>query len=283
MIKEEKFCIFILSYGRADYIKTYEKIKEAGYTGEIYVIVDDSDEDLNKYKKKFKSELLIFNKEEYMKKVDYMNNNKEMKSVVYARNYCMDIARKMGYKYILQMDDDFTSFDYRYIIKDKIKSKKIKNMDGIIKAFITFLKEDKISMLAFGNSSHFVGGAKNKDVMKGYKKNAFASMFLKTEDDINYIGLMNEDMNCNLEQVKNGKVVLSILRIKLNTPSSKTVEGGLTDIYIDEGKYIRDFYTFMYSPSNINIGIRKDKIILTVRANNTYPKLIDENLKKVIK
>lgn len=38
------FAVFILTHGRADNVVTVPAIKKAGYTGKIYFIIDDEDE-----------------------------------------------------------------------------------------------------------------------------------------------------------------------------------------------------------------------------------------------
>lgn len=45
----ENFAVFILSHGRADNIKTIKTLKKQGYTGKIYIIIDDEDEQESLY------------------------------------------------------------------------------------------------------------------------------------------------------------------------------------------------------------------------------------------
>lgn len=45
------FAVFILTHGRADNVVTVPAIKKAGYTGKIYFIIDDEDEQAEEYKK----------------------------------------------------------------------------------------------------------------------------------------------------------------------------------------------------------------------------------------
>ena len=40
---KEDFAAFILTHGRPDRVLTYKKIRDCGYTGKIYLIVDDLD------------------------------------------------------------------------------------------------------------------------------------------------------------------------------------------------------------------------------------------------
>ena len=38
---DEDFAVFILTHGRADNVKTYKTLKRFGYTGKIYIIIDN--------------------------------------------------------------------------------------------------------------------------------------------------------------------------------------------------------------------------------------------------
>lgn len=38
------FAVFILSHGRAGNVKTYQTLINQGYTGNIYIVIDDEDD-----------------------------------------------------------------------------------------------------------------------------------------------------------------------------------------------------------------------------------------------
>ena len=139
----DDFAVFILSNGRPDNIKTLRALKKGNYTGNWYIICDDLDVTLPEYKKKFKDRVIVFDKRAIAAKIDTgINDNEDMRAIVYARNACFDIAKNLGLTYFLELDDDYTSFDARYISKgkkDKLKVRKIKNLDNVFEAIIKFL------------------------------------------------------------------------------------------------------------------------------------------------
>jgi hypothetical protein len=45
-----RFAVFILSHARANRVETYNTLRDAGYTGKIYITVDDEDSQLSTYK-----------------------------------------------------------------------------------------------------------------------------------------------------------------------------------------------------------------------------------------
>ncbi len=46
---KDNFCVFILSHNRHDRVYTYDTLKEKGYTGKIFIILDDEDKSHHKY------------------------------------------------------------------------------------------------------------------------------------------------------------------------------------------------------------------------------------------
>ncbi|EFI4081186.1 TPA: hypothetical protein J5F60_004390 [Escherichia coli] len=43
----DDFCVFILTHGRPDKVLTYRTLRRAGYTGKIFIVVDDEDKTRN--------------------------------------------------------------------------------------------------------------------------------------------------------------------------------------------------------------------------------------------
>lgn len=57
--------VFIITHHRAEKQLTLNCLRKAGYSGEIYLVVDNQDKELEIYKKNYKDKLLIFDKKEY--------------------------------------------------------------------------------------------------------------------------------------------------------------------------------------------------------------------------
>ena len=43
----DDFCVFILTHGRPDRVITYKTLLNAGYTGRVYIVIDDEDKTEN--------------------------------------------------------------------------------------------------------------------------------------------------------------------------------------------------------------------------------------------
>ena len=110
-MKKNDFAIFILSHGRANNQRTIDTLERLGYSGKLYIVLDNEDEQEAEYKRLYgEDKIIIFDKAEEMKHTDVMNNFQNHKLVVYARNRVNDIAKEMGVKYYLLLDDDFVAF-----------------------------------------------------------------------------------------------------------------------------------------------------------------------------
>ena len=111
---DDNFAIFILTHGRPKNIKTISALKKHGYTGRLYLIIDNEDKYISKYKVIHGlSKVIVFDKKAMADKIDEGNNFDERRTITHARNACFEIAEKLGLKYFLQLDDDYTAFEYR--------------------------------------------------------------------------------------------------------------------------------------------------------------------------
>ena len=119
----DDFAVFILTHGRADTVLTKKALDGQGYTGKIYYIVDSEDDQIEKYRANFGAEnVIVFDKQKAVDRTDTMDSFNEHRAIVYARNECFKIAKNMGLTYFLELDDDYTRFEYRTIRDGKLSS-----------------------------------------------------------------------------------------------------------------------------------------------------------------
>ena len=65
---KRNFAVFILTHGRADKVITYHTLRRSGYSGKIYLILDDEDTQKDRYKEIYsENEIIVFSKEEAAK------------------------------------------------------------------------------------------------------------------------------------------------------------------------------------------------------------------------
>lgn len=109
----DDFCAFILTHGRPEKVLTYRTLRRAGYTGKIFIVVDDEDKTRHQYMAEFGEQVLVFSKADIASRFDEADNFGDRRSIFYARNACFDLAKLVGCKYFIQLDDDYHEFQFR--------------------------------------------------------------------------------------------------------------------------------------------------------------------------
>jgi hypothetical protein len=286
MKANKKLAVFILSHGRPDNVITYQTLRKQGYTGKIYIICDDEDKTLGQYKEKYNNEVIVFSKKEYQSKFDIMDNFVGNKVIVYARNACYNIARKLGLDYFFEYEDDYTNFLYRFVDGNLLGSKTVKNLDEILDLMIECLDGTKASTIAFAQGGDFIGGASSfkHNTFKRKAMNSFVFKVNKNpKDDTIFTGRMNDDVNTYLTQGKIGKLFFQISNIMLNQLSTQSNAGGNTEAYKTYGTYVKSFYSVMAAPSCCKIdlmGKTNKRLHHKINWNHAIPKILDEKFKK---
>ena len=204
------FAIFIMSYNRANNIATLHTLSKANYTGKYYIVISDDDPQINTYKSLYKDKLYIFNKEEVEKSLDTYDNNGSKACILYARNYCFTLAKKLKLKYFLEFDDDYIELAYRYPLDNKLKICNIKEFDKIVDIFIDFLNETNATSVAFAQHGDFIGGVQNDFIKNRIKRKAMNSFFCRTDRPFQFVGRINEDVNTYVKLGSTGVLFLTV-------------------------------------------------------------------------
>src|SRR6056300_616632 len=111
---KDNFAVIILSHGRPDNVVTLKTLQNCGYTGQVILLVDNEDKALQAYQDNFSDILHVFDKRDYEGKFLVSDNFNHRRNVVFARNACNDIANKNNLSNYLVLDDDYTSFSFRF-------------------------------------------------------------------------------------------------------------------------------------------------------------------------
>lgn len=285
----DDFAVFILTHGRANNVDTYATLRKSGYTGKIYLIVDDEDAQIDLYKKNYGDQVVVFCKQDAIDLTDSGDNFGKRNSVVYARNYSFKIAEQIGVKYFLQLDDDYRQFRYtfdndRNYITQKIN---ISHLDQVISAMLDFYIESGALTVAMSQGGDFIGGPGSK-VSKLHEKGQFSrkamnAFFMSTDRPFKFMGRINEDVNAYTEIGLRGGLFITVPRIRLEQGQTQANKGGLTDIYLDLGTYVKSFYSVMYAPSCVKIismGAKDRRLHHSVKWKNACPMIVSEDFKK---
>lgn len=285
-MKTRNFAVFILSHGRAKFVYTHETLRKQGYTGKIYILCDDEDKQLNEYINVFgKDSILIFNKQDAVDITDSGNNFKKRNSVVFARNWNFKIAEELGLTHFWQLDDDYNRFDYslneemQYITSNN----KIGKLDQILSVMIDFIDTTPFHSIAFAQGGDFIGGEGCTLLTKMRKNELYRkvmnSFLFRVDRPIKFQGMMNDDVNTYVEYGHRGFLFMTLPQLRLQQTATQQNAGGLTEMYLDFGTYIKAFYTVMYAPSCVKIsqlGTTDIRIHHEVKWKYTVPKILDE-------
>lgn len=282
----DDFAVFILSHKRADKLFTYRTLRSQGYTGKIFVVIDDQDPTAKQYLEQFGKEVVVFSKQSYVESCDLMDNDTLRNVVVYARNANFDLARQLGIKYFLQLDDDYQSFDFRF--DDQLNyfppTKRIKNLDAMFEKLLTFYKQSGATAIAMAQGGDFIGGSENTHAKAiKTKRKVMNSFFCSTEKPFKFIGRINEDVNTYALLGHTGHLFLTLYQVSLHQTQTQKSSGGLTDAYLEHGTYKKSFYSVMAVPSAVRVAVLRDshkRIHHLVKFNHCVPKILPESVKK---
>lgn len=269
--------VFIISHERAETITTYDLLKKSGFTGKIYVVVDDMDTQIDKYKQKFKESLLIFSKEDVMKRCDPVDNFKIYTSALYPRLYCWEKAKELGYDIFVVCDDDITGFNIRYVKGEKLSHKKVNDMDKIIELLDKFMRKTHIAAIGPFFANGLFGG-KNGIFREGLVPSPFQFKMINTSCDgvEKWRGTRNEDGIFCADNWSIGNPDFAITNFVFNSKERGEGSGGLNEDYIAITKWILDSYLYITHPGGYTLN---DGGITKV-TNNLYPKILPEKWRK---
>ncbi len=281
------FCIFILSHGRANNIHTLHTLERLKYTGKWYIVIDNEDKTSNEYYDKYGDKVKMFDKLAISKTFDEADNFENRKTIVYARNYCFQLAKELNIKYFMQLDDDYTNFGLRFTKEGIFKHIHLnKSLDEVFAAMLVLFKRCKnISCLAMAQDGDFIGGTGNvlgKNIMM--KRKAMNTLLCSIDRPFQFMGRVNEDVNTYVRLGQLGQLFFTISCLSVGQISTQSNDGGMTDIYLENGTYVKSFYTVMFAPSCVKIsrmGHIERRIHHKIFWKHAVPRIVDEKYKKL--
>lgn len=285
---ENKLVVFILTHGRPDNVKTLSTLKKCGYTGKIYYIVDNEDKHIEAYKKNFGNEYVkVFNKKEMADIIDEGNNFDERRTITHARNACFIIAKELNIKYFIQLDDDYTAFDFRIDTESTENCgaiKPIKKLDIVFDMLLNYYISIHALSIAFAQGRDFIGGINNgKGSYRFNKRKCMNSFICSTDRPFKFIGAMNEDVNTYTTEGCRGKLFLTIPFVSITQTATQSNKSGITDMYLRYGTYCKAFTTSMMQPSSVKVSMMNSthqRIHHSISWKNTTPMIVSQDYKK---
>ena len=270
---------------------TYRALERAGYTGPLYLVVDDEDPTLPQYQDEFGDQVVVFPKQATINSFDIGDNFGGSGSVV-PRNAIWDLARQHGHRYFIQLDDDYTTFRYRF--DDACKPVGVNRMpwvQNLNKVFAECIKwlattPPELHSIAFGQGGDFLGGIENPLSQHIHtKRKAMNTFICDTERPFTFPGRRNEDVNCYTELQRQGVAFLTTFQISIDQAPTQTQAGGMTEMYEREGTYLKSFTSVMRCPSGVKVSHLADRnlnprIHHRVTYNRVAPEFVPNSYRK---
>lgn len=283
----DDFAAIILTHGRPDRVYTYKTLRDYGYTGRIILLVDDEDATLPEYRAIYGDEVETFSKSEAADLFDIGDNFPDRRGVVYARNAVFDVADKLGVRYFVELDDDYTYFSYRFDARGYYAQKMCRRLDVAFRCFVEYLRQTPFFTIAMGQGGDYIAGSKSCEVI-GAKRKAMNVFFCETNRRFPFSGRINEDVTAYTEAQRRGYPMLTVLGLSVYQGMTQKNAGGLTEIYLDAGTYVKSFYSVMFAPSCVRVstvagfkdGVTHRRIHHRVDWNATAPCIIREQHRK---
>ena len=273
----DDFAVIIISHGRPD-CETVKTLKGCGYTGKMFVLVDDEDKTLSEYKARYGDSLCIFTKEENFDIGD--NFGRPNTIATFARNECWNVADEKKLKYFLMLDDDLKSISIRYEDDGSLRGKSVKDADKVFEAVCEFMDNTPVACTGFGLPIDYIGGVFSTDdrhIMNAY--------VLRVSERFDFKGRYSEDTITPVLECTAGKIFQKIQNIQMVfdvwTPQKKTKAGGCQEAYRDNDSYVLRFYAVMFAPSCVVVRPSKNEgWDNTTKYHMAFPKIVSERLKK---
>jgi len=274
----------ILTHGRAENISTVKALRKCGYEGEIIYLIDNEDSQKDLYLKKYGDQVEIFDKKAYADLIDEMDNFNNRKTITHARNATYDIAEKRGYRYFIQLDDDYTGFSFKFNHLYEYKDRSIKNINKTFQIMIDFLNSSGAVVLCMAQNGDYLGGGNGSFGNKiKLRRKAMNSFLCDTKKRLWWVGRQNEDVNTYVGKGNRGSLFLTIHSVSLNHKATQSVKGGMSEMYRAQGTYVKSFYTVMTAPSCVKIAMMGEthrRLHHKINWKTAVPLILDPKHKK---
>ena len=284
MTSKYNYAAFILTHGRPHNVLTYNTLRKYGYTGRVVIVIDNEDKTGDDYRKVFGEEnVVMFDKAAIGKTFDIADTRTDRRATVFARNAAFDIARDLGLDYHIQLDDDYQWFGYRKLENGVLRGIPTKKLDALFEALIDFMEASDAVTVAMSQGGDHIGGSKIRK-REFINRKAMNSWIFRTERPLTFVGRMNDDVNTYVMNGIRGEKIFTLNELCLVPAITQSLAGGMTEMYLDTGTYMKSMYTVMMAPSCVKVrqmGPTNPRLHHQIKWENTVPKIINQKHQKI--
>ena len=272
----DTFCVFILTHGRPDNVVTLKTLERCGYGGRLYLVVDNEDATIDRYRANFGADrVIVFDKKAEADECDEGNNFDERRTITMARNACFGIASSLGVTHFVELDDDYYYFGRRL----NEGARRIRDMDSALSSLLSFYDSIDVAAIAFGQGGDHIGGFCGLKL----KRKCMNSFLCSTKRPFRFVGAMNEDVNTYTTLGSRGRLFLTFTGLQLDQKDTQSQAGGITEMYQRFGTYCKAFTTVMMMPSAVRVSMMRSanpRLHHSIDWSKAVPCIISERHRK---
>lgn len=291
----DSFVALILTHGRPERVHTLRSLKNSGYTGRWYMVLDDEDKTAGRYRELYGDDHVVtFSKSKVASWIDEGDNSGNRKAIVYARNACWEIARGLGATHFMQLDDDYTCFKIRGDRNNPETGNPVQArfgiLDQLIEAMIDLLDSTPAHAVSMLQGGDYIGySLRGQYNFRDSKiRKCMNSWLCRVDRPFKFSGRLNEDCSAYVTGGHRGRLFLSIPYTCVDQPQTQTAAGGMSDAYNESGTYVKSMMTVMQEPSCVQVCAMGDPRIENpnwrlhhrVSSSLAYAKIVPESCAK---
>ena len=289
MQTNSNFAVFITSHKSPLDCPSLKTLLSHKYSGQYYIVIDDTDTCSDDYVRIYGDHLLIFNKEEYVAKCDtgYSLDKAPRSVVIYARMAVEDFAAQLNLNNFLIMDDDITDFKFRWYDGSKLNTYPVYDINVILQQYIEYQNTGGIACLSFGTGNFYIGGQKILLNMCMNRRTVSNTFLRNTHINFDWVMSWFEDLASSVNCGKLDKLVYTLPFVQVQTKpqytqSEKNSDAGMALAYKHSNPFERQFGSVMLNPSAVSVvQWRHGKFIATLKSNDTaFTKVISSKYRK---
>ena len=276
--------VFIKTHGRPDRQYTYETLRQSGYTGEIIFMTDDEDNTSYRLREftdnDSKCSHVEFSKRFYVDTVDSFSAVPKRDVNLYAWCACEDYAHSLACDNFIMADDDITSFRYRFLENQTLKSLKItSNLNKLFKYIFDYMNYADIKTASTGMPQMYF----SKDIANNMWKYRVPYQFVFRNGNykMKWVSEYEEDIISAIRLSNEGNYCTVIPIVQHDAVSLGTSSGGMCNVYTQSrNRFNLAQYGFIHSPSCREIKMYKNNWMCQIKRDNTFSKLVSSCCKK---
>lgn len=276
------FAVFICTHGRPDVQITHDTLLGAGYTGKIIFVVDDEDNTVEALKANYPViQVMQFNKQAMIDISPTVSFPPIRKTILYAKNACEAFAKELGLTSFVIADDDLTSFRYRYVDGDSIKSLRItRNFDAVLEAYNEFMLSNNMISLGFGIAQYYFNGVTCMTDNLWKWRIPYTFVFRNASKSLLWQSDYGEDIITSISYATAGEYAMCCPMVQQDTKPLATTAGGMAELHTVVSSFKLSEYGYLYHPTAEKPVYYKDHWMASIKRDKAFPKLVSSIYRK---